>query len=1055
MLMQKFILYSLLLLLTACSPPPAPPTVWWLPLAEDVSEIVVPDVKLTRAAAELRDADLTAAAAVILTVDFTELPPQTEIALERFLQSGGGLVIVAPPLTDTRVSRARADRLRGILQTDYAGEAPADLPAELTLSSFIRATSLYLQRTKQTEYAADFASGKIIYTVAENPDYADLVAAVHSPQRDYRKATSAYIPPENRFVKEVFINNLYEPMKIDLLPDGRLIFIERHGEVTIFNPDTELVKPAGTFEVYDNYEDGLIGLAVDPNFAENGWIYFDYSPVGEEEVNRISRFTLTDDLIDFSSEKILLDIPTDRGTCCHAAGDMAFDAAGNLYITMGDDTNPWVNQGMAPIDGRRGQKYGDARRSSGNTNDLRGKILRIKPLPDGTYEIPDGNLFPPGTPDTRPEIYVMGVRNPFTISIDQKNNWLFWGDVGPDAGEADSLRGPRAYDEINLARRAGNFGWPFTRANRRPYRDYDFATEKSGDWFDPDNLKNTSPHNTGLTDLPPVRSSLIWYPYALSEEFPWTASGGKNPMAGPVYYSENYDGKYRFPDFFDGKLFVFEWMRHWIYTVELDSTGNFRRAVPFMRNTEFSRPMDMIFGKDGSLYLLEYGSGWFARNEKAQLSRIRYVRSNRQPVARIETDKINGAAPLTVTFSAEKSTDPDGEKLSFVWSFPGYPDQKGETTTFTYKYPGEYTAELRVTDASGHSDLRKVNIQVGNEKPLIDLTVAGNSQFYWENQTVDYRVRVSDREDGTTANEIAAERVSILLDLLPQGEDLALTEAGHQQADALAGFSRGELLMKKSDCASCHASDKKINGPSYNDIAIRYPDDAPTVNRLSAKIIKGGNGVWGETNMSAHPQLTSEQAAAMVKWILSLDAEKAAQNRLPLVGKFTPAEQPRHPDGYKMPGTYVLSVSYTDNGAGRMQPITARKNITFSAPLLNAKDADFVSFGPVELQDNWLPKLPVNERFVFQNIDLTDVGALSVQYRGRKGDGVRTYRLSVSTNAEQLAEVELITDDNEILTAEIPLLPTQGLQDLIFRLMSAQNAPAVDFGFIGLEKIDF
>ena len=96
------------------------------------------------------------------------------------------------------------------------------------------------------------------------------------------------------------------------------------------------------------------------------------------------------------------------------------------------------------------------------------------------------NLFPKGEAKTRPEIYVMGDRNPYRISVDQKNSYLYWGEVGPDANN-DSLdtRGPRGYDEVNQARKAGYFGWPLFVGNNYPYRAYDYATGKSGAAFDP------------------------------------------------------------------------------------------------------------------------------------------------------------------------------------------------------------------------------------------------------------------------------------------------------------------------------------------------------------------------------------------------------------------------------------------------------------------------------------------------------------------------------------------------------------------------------------------
>ena len=100
----------------------------------------------------------------------------------------------------------------------------------------------------------------------------------------------------------------------------------------------------------------------------------------------------------------MLEVPADRGICCHVGGDIDFDAAGNLYLTTGDDSNPFDSAGYAPIDERtdRNPAY-DAQRSAANTNDLRGKLLRIKVNANGSYSIPSGNLFrrAPRTPGPR------------------------------------------------------------------------------------------------------------------------------------------------------------------------------------------------------------------------------------------------------------------------------------------------------------------------------------------------------------------------------------------------------------------------------------------------------------------------------------------------------------------------------------------------------------------------------------------------------------------------------------------------------------------------------
>ena len=196
-----------------------------------------------------------------------------------------------------------------------------------------------------------------------------------------------------------------------------------------------------SFPVYTKFEYGLMGLNIDPNFRQNKFIYTYYSPLSRPDApgdtaQHLSRFVYDDvrDTLLLSTEKVLLRVPVKRTGCCHTGGSIAWDRKGNLYLSTGDDTDPFFSQGFAPIDERPGFSGRDARLTSSNTNDLRGKILRITPQPDGTYSIPDGNLFPKGTDKARPEIYVMGNRNPYRISVDQRTGFLYWGEVGPDAG---------------------------------------------------------------------------------------------------------------------------------------------------------------------------------------------------------------------------------------------------------------------------------------------------------------------------------------------------------------------------------------------------------------------------------------------------------------------------------------------------------------------------------------------------------------------------------------------------------------------------------------------
>ena len=758
--------------------------------------------------------------------------------------------------------------------------------------------------------------------------------AIGKNKLDYSLAYSPRVPEENRFVKEVLDFNLNEPMEMEEVPNG-ILFIERRGALKRFDFEESTTKEIAQLDVFYGNEDGLIGLAVDPDFENNNWIYLFYSVLGEVSKQHISRFDLINDSLILDSEKILVTVPTIR-KCCHSGGSLEFGPDGNLYIGIGDNTNPFESNGFAPIDERKDRQLWDAQRSASNTNDLRGKILRITPQADGTYTIPKGNLFPQGTKDTRPEIYAMGLRNPFRFSIDSQTGHLYWGDVGPDAGKLDSLRGPAGMGEFNQARRAGYWGWPYTRGNNQVYNDYDFFKKKSGEKFNPENIINDSPNNTGLKKLPPVQSSMIWYSYTKSNEFPWLGKGGVNPMAGPVFHVADYPNATEgFPNYFDKKLFVYEWMRDWIYIVTLDENQNYLKAESFMPNTEFSHPMDMFFGKDGKMYVLEYGQKWNAQNIDARLCRINYIKGNRPPLANIEMDKEVGAIPLTIQFSAQKSKDYDKDELSYEWSFTNNEVQSTEMNpSFTFENAGNFDIKLKVTDAEGQSVTTNKKILVGNEPPELAIELDTEDRLYWNDKKVRYNIVVTDKEDGSSAKQtIEPSKIKVTLNYLPEGEDIIIATLGHQQNT----IPKGQLLIDGSDCKACHAIDKKVNGPSYIDIATKYKKE--DVDYLVSSIIKGGSGVWGETLMSAHPQLEIKDVKAMVKYILSLDPNQEKNVKtLPISGTI---EFKEHFKDEQL-GKYILMASYLDNGNPELEnsALSTREQIIFKAPKIQAEAAD-------------------------------------------------------------------------------------------------------------------
>jgi cytochrome c len=564
-----------------------------------------------------------------------------------------------------------------------------------------------------------------------------------------------------------------EPMAISVLPDRRVLHTSRDGTVYLTTPGATTTQ-AAKIPVYTHDEDGLQGIALDPDFANNKWVYLYYAPPLDtpatdapengtpadfapfEGHNQLSRFKFLDSgpgagTLDLASEQHILQIGTTRGLCCHVGGEIDFDAAGNLLMSTGDDSNPFASDGFTPIDERADRNPGfDAQRTSGNTNDLRGKVLRIKVGADGTYTVPAGNLFAPGTEKTRPEIYAMGFRNPYRFSVDKQTGWIYLGDYGPDAGAANPARGPGGTVEFNLIKGPGNYGWPYCVGNNVPFVDYDFATGQSGQPFDCAAPKNNSPHNTGLVDLPPVQPA--WIPYD-GNSVPEFGNGGESPMGGPVYrYDAANPSPTKFPSYFNGKEFAYEWDRGWIKEIAVGPNGERGDIKPFFDSMTLTRPMNIEFGPDGSLYVLDYGSGYFGGAPDSALYRIDYTKGTRTPVVQLAADKTSGPAPLTVNFDPAGTTDPDGQQVTYAWDFES--DGVVDSTTagpvsHTYSQEGQFIAKLSVTDPTGLTGVADVIVTVGNTAPTVVVEKPANGGFFGFGDKVPFKVTVTDPEDGT------------------------------------------------------------------------------------------------------------------------------------------------------------------------------------------------------------------------------------------------------------------------------------------------------------------
>jgi len=484
-------------------------------------------------------------------------------------------------------------------------------------------------------------------------------------------------------------------MDIKQTPDGRLFYITRGqnavgtgGGPTTFNvayvhPDTgeeQIVLEHETFNGTSGSsevdtptrETGGQSIAFDPDFEENNYIYILYHPriddmddIGpspydqfwDGEVQRfgymlLSRFELTGDEIDPTSETEIIRIPQQYDACCHHGANLEFDPEGNLYLSVGDNSE--IVSPYSSIDDRESQHPGyDAGRTASNTADLRGSILRIRPTeeggngpdsivnPNGMYEIPEGNLKEVheermgeeySAEKFRPEIFSMGYRNPYVISVDEYTGHLFTATYGPGYGSwADSPeRGPPGICGYRLICEADYAGWPYFQGYY-PYRRYDHDTGEVGQPYWIDRPHNDSRNNTGLERLPPYEPDLIWHPQngqnnltnyhppawadmPRPDEVTWSdigGSGGNN--AGPAYrYSEEY-GENALPPFFEGKqFFITSYGRGEILYITFYEDGSidideFLPGAPWVGST----PHHMAFGPSGRLFVSNYGDGFY------------------------------------------------------------------------------------------------------------------------------------------------------------------------------------------------------------------------------------------------------------------------------------------------------------------------------------------------------------------------------------------------------------------------------------------------------------
>lgn len=517
--------------------------------------------------------------------------------------------------------------------------------------------------------------------------------------------------------EDVVVTSIGAPTSLAFTPDGRLLITTQSGQLRVYQNGALLATPALnlTSRLCTNSERGLLGIAVDPEFATNNFIYLFYTfnkfntcPTGQptgtsNPVNRVARFTLgADNTANLASEVVLLDnILSPNGN--HNGGDLHFGKDGLLYISVGDGGADYAgNSGGAGAN--------DAAR---DRHVLLGKILRITrdgliPATNPFQGANSGRCNVTGSTTTGnwcQEIYATGLRNPFRIAFDPNAaaTRFFINDVGQNA-----------WEEIDEGVAGADYGWNVREGH----------------------CANGSTTNCGA---PPVgmTNPIFDYPHTGS----CSASGvAGNSITGGAFvpngvWPTQYDGAYLFGEYVCGKIFK----------LTPNGSGGYN-ASEFVTGLGSSSAVAMTFGPyetTQALYYTTYAGG-------GQIRRIRYTAtSNRVPVAVATANPTSGPAPLNVAFDARSSSDPDNDPLTFSWNFGDNTTGTGATPTHNYPQAGAYNAVVTVSDGRGGSATATVRIDVGNTAPMPTITAPTTSQLFRVGETITLTGGATDAQDGT------------------------------------------------------------------------------------------------------------------------------------------------------------------------------------------------------------------------------------------------------------------------------------------------------------------
>jgi glucose/arabinose dehydrogenase len=578
-----------------------------------------------------------------------------------------------------------------------------------------------------------------------------LTAAVLAPVR--AAPAEAVVLPAG-FQEQIVFSGLTQPTNVEFAADGRVFVAEKSGRIKVFDglADTTPTLFADlSANVHNQWDRGLLGLALPTDFPANPWVYvlytYDAPPGGTAPwwndvcanandgtcvvTGRLSKLQAAGNQMTGSEQVLIHDWCQQFPS--HSIGDLAFGADGKLYATGGDGAsfsavdygqhvgalNPCGDPpggAMTPPGAEGGALRSQDVRTTSDPTSLDGTLVRLDPTTGDAAA--DNPMVGSTDPNTR-RIVAYGLRNPFRLSMRPGTSepWI-------------SETGWSTWEEVNrvVSPTGGvtNFGWPC----------YEGAFAQAG--YDGANLALCETlYGTGAATAPYVawNHSQRLVP---NEACPT----GSSSSTGIALYPDT-GGPY--PAAYHGAAFFADYSRNCIWAMLPTAPGGLPSASNVITfGSSAASPVDLEIGPGNELYYVDLGG---------TVRRVRYFPGNQPPTAALAAAPTSGATPLTVGFSATSSSDPDPAdqgKLTYAWDFTsdGTTDSTAATPTFTYTSAGSYTATLTVTDTLGAADSDTVTITAGGSAPtaFIDSPAAGTT---WRvGDTITFSGHATDPQEG-------------------------------------------------------------------------------------------------------------------------------------------------------------------------------------------------------------------------------------------------------------------------------------------------------------------